>query len=219
MKQCEWQALREQSEWQPVLFVAERVGDRLVNGFVAIVCSDESPQTFGFTPEAELRGGIEDAYDFGRFEVCQWRDAAARMRQRNEARRKLRKRVEIELDLGHIAIGTGAREEFRAAAFEKEVQNRFIERRISGVPVQFPIPVGEIELDSAAHNRAIRHAQRDVVKIRTGFAIPNTELNDLNFVPGERVEFSAEFSCEPAGLQLEFAWLLGDCEQRPLAHA
>ena len=59
------------------------------------------------------------------------------------------------MNLRDVAVITGASKEFHFASFEKDVENRVIERRIGSVAVQFPIAIEQIDFDRAVQDGPI----------------------------------------------------------------
>ena len=114
-------------------------------------------------------------------------------------------RGEIELNLRNIAMRTGAREKLRAARLSKNVEDSTIKGRCDAMPVQFPVPINQINLDCASDDRSIFDSDGCVLKVRSGFAIPETKLNDFDSLAGCRLKFSTEFTAKPARLEFELA--------------
>ena len=61
-----------------------------------------------------------------------------------------------------------------------------VERGIGGMAVRFPTAIGQVELDRAANWFAAIDPDDGVGKIGAGFAVPGAELDDLDFVAGDR---------------------------------
>src|SRR5438270_12948805 len=87
-------------------------------------------------------------------------------------------RGEIELNLRNIAMRTGAREKFRAALLGKNMEDSTIKGGCEAVAVQFPVPINQINLDRASDDRSIFDLDGCILEVRSGFAIPEAELND-----------------------------------------
>jgi hypothetical protein len=85
--------------------------------------------------------------------------------------------------------------------------------------MRFPISIGQIELDATAHRFASVYADGCIAKIRAGFAIPDTELNNVDLVAGSGAKFLSKIAGEPARLQLEFVWDARREKERALTHA
>jgi len=114
-------------------------------------------------------------------------------------------RGEIELNLRNIAMRTGAREKLRAAALGEKMKDGTIKGRVDPVPVQFPVPINQINLDCASDDRSIFDSDGRILEIGSGFTIPEAKLNDFGSLTGCRLKFSTEFTCKPARLKLELA--------------
>jgi hypothetical protein len=120
--------------------------------------------------------------------------------------------------LRNLAIVARAGKEFTFTGFEKDVQDRLIEGGIGGVAMRFPISVGEIELYAPALNPVAIYSNRSVAKIRSGLAVPNAKLDDLNLFRGGTDKRLSKISGEPARLQFEFANYGWKREERALSH-
>ena len=80
-----------------------------------------------------------------------------------------------------------------------------VEGRIRGVAVRFPTAIRQVEFDRAADRFAAVEPDHGVGKIRTGFAVPGAELDDLDVVAGDGTKAPSEIAGEPARLQFQFA--------------
>src|SRR5436190_21345742 len=114
-------------------------------------------------------------------------------------------RGEIELNLRNIAMRTGAREKLRAARLSKNVEDSTVKGRCDAVPVQFPVSINQINLDRAPDNRSVFDSNGRVLEVWSGFAIPETKLNDFGSLTGCRLKFSTEFTGKPACLEFDLA--------------
>ena len=65
------------------------------------------------------------------------------------------------------------------------MQHGVVKCRIGRVSVHFPISIGKIELDAAANRFFAVQPDRGVGKIRSGFAIPGSELHDFQIFAGD----------------------------------
>jgi hypothetical protein len=90
-----------------------------------------------------------------------------------------------------------------ARRVQKNVQHGVVEGAIYRMPMRFPVPIGEVELNAAALHLAI-DANRGVLEIRTSFPVPRAELHDLNLTSADGPKPPAEIARKPAGLQLQF---------------
>src|SRR5947209_9206843 len=141
------------------------------------------------------------------------------MSKRHDAGRDISERGEIELDLGHVPMSAGAGKKFDATSFEKNMQSGVIECWVGCMAMQFPVAIEQIDFNGAAQGGAVSDTDDSVLKIGAGLVIPKTKLDDFNRFPGERSEFSAKFTSEPARLQLELIWNLGQQDQLSFANA
>src|ERR1051326_2165869 len=98
-----------------------------------------------------------------------------------------------------------ASEERAVALFDEDMEDRVVEGRVRGMPVCFPAAICKIEFDSAANWVAAVDANGGVGKIGTRLAIPNAELDDLDFVAGDGSKATAEITGEPACLKFQLA--------------
>ena len=122
------------------------------------------------------------------------------------------------MNLGNVAVSTGASKEFHSASFEKDVENGVIERWIGSMAVQFPIAIEQIDFNRTAQDRAASYPDSSVLKVRAGLVIPKTKLYDFDRLAGQRLEFATKFTREPTCLQFELVGSFGQREQRSLAH-
>jgi hypothetical protein len=141
--------LGEQCERQPILFVAKRLRYGLEQDLVASMRFDALPKAIRLLLQTKLRGPLKNAGDAFCRQISQRGNAATSMRQRHNSGRGIAQGTEIELNLGNVAVRNGASKEFHSASFEKDVENRVIERRIGSMAVQFPIAIEQIDFDRA----------------------------------------------------------------------
>ena len=80
------------------------------------------------------------------------------------------------------------------------------------MPVQLPVPINQIDLDCTADDRPIFNSDGCILKIGSGFAIPEAELNDLGFFACGRLKFSTKLTGKPARLKFELAWNSGQSD-------
>jgi len=99
------------------------------------------------------------------------------------------------------------------------VKHSRFESWIRCVPVCFPAAIEQIDLDAAANGLVVIDPNCSVTKIRSCFAVPSAELNDLDFISGGGDKMLAEISGKPACLQLQFRWNSRRREQRALMNA
>ena len=85
------------------------------------------------------------------------------------------------------------------------MEDRVIEGWVRGMTVRFPTAIGQVEFDGAADGVAAVEPDDGIGKIRTGLAVPGSELDDLNFVAGDGTKLATEIAGEPARLQFQFA--------------
>src|SRR5438270_11113347 len=114
-------------------------------------------------------------------------------------------RGEIEMNLRNIAMRTGAREKLRAALLGKNVEDSTVKGRCDAVPVQFPVPINQINLDRASDDRSIFNSDGRILEVRSGFAIPEAKLNDFGSLADCRLKFSTELTGKPARLEFKLA--------------
>jgi hypothetical protein len=86
------------------------------------------------------------------------------------------------------------------------VKHGRFESWICRVTVRFPAAIKQIDLDTTANWFATIYSDCSIAKIRSSFAVPSAELDniDLNSVGTDKV--FAEISSKPARLQLQFGW-------------
>ena len=97
------------------------------------------------------------------------------------------------------------REEGRLTRLRKDMQHSLVKGRIYSMPVRVPVSVDHIEFDSTADCFTAVDANSSTVKVGTGFPVPGSELDDLNFVAGDGTKLATEIAGEPARLQFQFA--------------
>jgi hypothetical protein len=85
--------------------------------------------------------------------------------------------------------------------FEENVQHCLFKRWIRRVTVRFPVAIGEINFDAAANWFTAIYPNRGIAKIRSSFAVPGAELDDIDFIAGSRDKVFPEIPGEPARLQ------------------
>lgn len=83
------------------------------------------------------------------------------------------------------------------------MQNRFVESRVRGVTVPFPIAIGQVEFDCAAARIFFVEGDRGIDEIRAGFAVPGAELNNTDALARNGLEVATEIAGKPPGLQLK----------------
>ena len=102
------------------------------------------------------------------------------MRQRYQSDCGIAQGSEIELNLGNVAVAIGASKEFHSASFEKDVENRVVERRIDGMAVQFPIAIQQIDFDRTMLYGPTCYSDSSVLEVGAGLVIPKTKLYDFD---------------------------------------
>jgi hypothetical protein len=166
---------------------------------------DALAQTVSLTTQSKLRRGLKDARHARSLQISQRSKAPAGMGNWQISRIGINERGEIELNLRNIAMRTGAREKLRAAVLGEKVEDDTIEGRVDAVPVQFPVPINQINLDRASDDRSIFDSDGRILEIGSGFTIPEAELNDFGSLAGCRLKFPTEFTGKPARLEFELA--------------
>ena len=210
--------MREQCEWQPILFVAKRLRHGLEQNLVAPVCFDALPKAIRFLLQTKLRGPLKNAADAFCRQISQGGNTATGMRQRHQSGRGIAQGGEVELDLGNIAVITGPGKEFHSASFKKDVENRVIERWIGSVAVQLPIAIEQIDFNRAVQDGPTCYPDSSVLKVGACLVIPKTKLYDFDRLADQRLEFATKFTREPTCLQFELVRSFRQREQRSLAH-
>src|SRR5439155_21000534 len=108
---------------------------------------------------------------------------------------------------------------FAPAFLDKNVQHCLFKCWIGRVTVCFPTAIAHIEFDAASNWIAAIYPNCCIAKIRSGFAVPRSELDDVDFLAGRTDKVRAEISGEPARLELQFIWNTRSEEQRTLTNA
>jgi len=121
--------------------------------------------------------------------------------------------------LEDIPVRSGAGEKGVVARVDEDMQDRVLEGAIDGMSVRLPATVGEIELDAAAHDLALVDPDGGSLKIRTGLAVPDSKLHDLDRLPARAAEAPPKISRKPPSLELEFVWVTGGREKSALLYA
>jgi len=83
----------------------------------------------------------------------------------------------------------------------------------------FPAAIEQIDLYATANWLAAIYPNCSITKVRASFAVPDAELDDLDFVSGSADKLFAEISGKPARLQLQLGWNSRRNEQRALTDA
>ena len=96
-------------------------------------------------------------------------------------------------------------EKFAVTLFEENVQHCLFKRRIRRVTVRFPVAIDQINFGAAPYRLAAVYPNRSIAKIRSGFTIPGTELDDVDLVAGSRDKMFTEIPSKRARLQLQLA--------------
>jgi hypothetical protein len=134
--------------------------------------------------------------------ILQRRLAASWSGQRNICAERIRQNRGIDANLRYIAVRFCVREKFAVTLFDENAQHCLFKCRIRRVAVRFPVAIDEINFDAAANWFTAIYPNRDIAKIRSSFAIPGAELDDVDLVAGSRDKMFAEIPGEPARLQL-----------------
>ena len=69
--------------------------------------------------------------------------------------------------------------------------------------MRFPAAIQQVDLDASVHGLARVDANGSVAKIRAGLTIPNSELDDINFIAIRGDEVFSEISRKPMRLEFE----------------
>ena len=69
--------------------------------------------------------------------------------------------------------------------------------------VRFPATIQKIDLNASANWITAIDSNRSVSKVRSGFAVPCAELDDLDFISSAANEMLPEISGKPASLELQ----------------
>ena len=72
--------------------------------------------------------------------------------------------------------------------------------------VCFPTAIEQIDLDATANRLSAVYSNCSITKIRTGFAVPGAELDNIDLVSSSADKMFAEISGKPARLQLQLGW-------------
>src|SRR5205807_3417715 len=73
--------------------------------------------------------------------------------------------------------------------------------------------------DATANRLSAVYSNCSITKIRTGFAVPGAELDNIDLVSSSADKMFAEISGEPTRLQLQLGWNSRRGKQRALANA
>ena len=205
-QQPQRQALCKKHEGKFVFLVPERTGYLLEKRFVASMGVNLVANPVRFLSQSELRCGIQRAaYSFFG-QILEGRLTAPRPRQWDICVKNLGQRRGIDAHLRDIAVRFCAREKFTVTSLDKNVKHSRFESRIDRVTVCFPTTIKQIDFDTAANRLARIYPNCSITKVRTSFAVPGAELDDLDFVFGSDDKMFAEISGKPARLQLQLGW-------------
>jgi hypothetical protein len=104
-------------------------------------------------------------------------------------------------------------------SLNKHVKHGSFESRIGGVSVCFPAAIEQIDLDAAGNWFAAIYSNCSITKIRSSFAVPRAELDNVDLVSAGADKAFAEISGKPARLQLQLRWNSRCDEQGAFAHS
>src|SRR5438105_4133538 len=104
------------------------------------------------------------------------------------------------------------------ASLDKHVKDGRFKGWIDCVAMCFPAAIQQIDLDASVNWLAGVDANRSVAKIGAGFTVPNTELNDLDFIAIRADELFAEIARKPTRLEFELRRNSRRHEQRALVN-
>ena len=211
--------MRNQREGEFVLFVTKRGRNFLKKRFVRAVIVDLRAESRGFFLQPKLGGGIEHAVHAILRQISKRRLTTSRPRERNIRAEGFRQDCRIDSNLRNVPVRFRAREKIAIAFVDENVKDCFVECGIRGMAMQLPIAVDQIDFDATATRFVAVDLNHRIGKIGTGFAIPSSELDDVDLFAGGADEISAELAGEPARLELE---LVRDAEwkkKRPFLNA
>jgi hypothetical protein len=99
------------------------------------------------------------------------------------------------------------------------MQHSLIKSWIGRMTVRFPTAIQKVDLDGTADGITSIDSNRSITKVRSGFAVPCAELDDIDFIASCADEVFSEISGKPASLQLQFRWDSRREEKRTLTNA
>jgi hypothetical protein len=82
---------------------------------------------------------------------------------------------------GTLRFDCRAREKIAVALLDENVQDGFFKCRIGRMTVCFPAAIADIEFDATTNWITAVYSNCSIAKIRSGFAIPNAELDNVDF--------------------------------------
>jgi hypothetical protein len=132
--------------------------------------------------------------------------AAPRPRQRDICVKRFRQSREVDANLRDVPVRFCAREKIAVASLDKNVKHGRFESWICRVTVCFPAAIKQIDLDAAGNWFASIYSNCSITKIRSSFAVPGAELDNVDLVSGGADKMFAEISSKPARLQLQLGW-------------
>jgi hypothetical protein len=153
-----------------------------------------------------LGRGIEHSADAFFRQIFQGRLTPPRSHQRDIWVERLRQTRRINADLRHVPVRLCAREKRTITSLDKHVKDGRFKGWIGCVTVCFPAAIYQIDLDATRNWPVAVDPNCSIAKIRAGFTIPNTKLNDVDFVAIRADEFFPEISRKPTRLQLQLGW-------------
>jgi hypothetical protein len=98
------------------------------------------------------------------------------------------------------------------------MQHSLVKSWIGRVTVRFPAAIQKIDFDGPANWIATIDSNGSATKVRSGFAIPRAELDDLDLISTGAGKMFAEISRKPACLQLQLRWNSRRDKQRPFTN-
>src|SRR6266496_225372 len=217
-QQSQRKPLRENREGKLVFLVTERTRDLLKKRFVASVVLDLISNSARFLSQTELRCGIQHAAHALVRQIFERCLTPPRSSERDVCGKCFRQRRGVDAHLRDIAVRFRPREKFAVTSFDKNVKHSRFEGWIDRVTMCFPTAIKQIDLDATANRLAATYSNSGIAKVRTSFAVPSAELDNIDLVSSSANKMFAEISGKPARLQLQLGWDARRDEKRAFAY-
>jgi hypothetical protein len=177
-KQLKFDSLSQYKERNFVELVAKSNSKGLERGFVQAMSNRSPLELLGLFLRSDAGSRLDERIDYGWRKPTERSAAAAWMRNRGIDLPQIN--LALQMYLYDLPILVGSRKMPGGAFMEKQMQDDSIKCRILRVPVPVPVSDMHVQFDIALENLISVDSYGCMNEIRAGFAIPESELDDLN---------------------------------------
>lgn len=177
-KQLKFGSLSKHQEWNLIELVAEGNSKGLEQGFVHAMSNRSPLELLSLSLRSDTSSRLDEGIDCVSREPSERSATAARMRNRGIDLQLIS--CALQMNLYDFPILCSPREMPGGAFMEEQVEDDSIKCRILRVSVAVPLCDMHVQFDIALENLFPVHSDGRVNEIRAGFAIPKSELDDLN---------------------------------------